>query len=326
MNAPRPAGPQPHVLILHESPDLLAVLGELLEDEGYRVTTATTLPGLDEVRRLAPQVIVQDLVFDGSPARGWMFSRRVRSDDRLAKVRIVICTVARIHRDAEMIASLRRSGIRLVYLPCAANEILAAVAKLAPPLRLISTIPAPASPAEGKHDGPAPLSLGTAIKARRLALGLSQEALAERVVKQGDGAFRQSDVSRLERGKVALPHRDRLRHIAAALGISPGELLASSGWAGMEPAPEGKEPRAVLPAPVIVPRPESRPGPIVPARSEPELPPTVLPLLDALGRMRAAISDAEGIRQDTRRIMATSEALRTLYNRPYGVKSLPRRD
>jgi transcriptional regulator with XRE-family HTH domain len=75
-------------------------------------------------------------------------------------------------------------------------------------------------------------TLGEAIKARRLELGLSQEELARRMVDHGDQTFRQSDVSRLERGKVALPHRDRLEHMAAVLGLSLGELLARSGWSG----------------------------------------------------------------------------------------------
>ena len=81
-----------------------------------------------------------------------------------------------------------------------------------------------------------PHSLGAAIRARREELGWTQDELAERVIAQGDDAFRQSDVSRLERGKVGLPHRDRLSHIAAVLGLSPGKPLARSGWAGIDRA------------------------------------------------------------------------------------------
>ena len=79
-----------------------------------------------------------------------------------------------------------------------------------------------------------PRSLGAVIKARRRELGWSQEELAKRIVMHGDVTFRQTDVSRLELGKVALPHRERLAHIAAVLGLSEGGLLARSGWAGAE--------------------------------------------------------------------------------------------
>ena len=75
-------------------------------------------------------------------------------------------------------------------------------------------------------------TLGEAVKARRLELGWSQEELAHRMIDHGDLTFRQSDVSRLERGKVVLPHRERLEHIATVLGLSLGELLARSGWSG----------------------------------------------------------------------------------------------
>ena len=80
-------------------------------------------------------------------------------------------------------------------------------------------------------------TLGRTIRERRCALGWTQEELAERVANRGDEAFRQSDVSRLERGKVGLPRRDRLERVAGVLGLSVGELLARSGWAGAETAP-----------------------------------------------------------------------------------------
>ncbi len=69
-------------------------------------------------------------------------------------------------------------------------------------------------------------SLGEAIRLRRLELGMSQEELAERI-----GAdVRQSDVSRLERGKILFPRLERLNQIAAALGLSIGALLIEAGW------------------------------------------------------------------------------------------------
>lgn len=69
-------------------------------------------------------------------------------------------------------------------------------------------------------------SLGEAIRLRRLDLGMSQEELAERIGPD----VRQSDVSRLERGKVLFPRLERLNQIASALGISIGALLIEAGW------------------------------------------------------------------------------------------------
>jgi transcriptional regulator with XRE-family HTH domain len=92
-------------------------------------------------------------------------------------------------------------------------------------------------------------TLGETIKARRLELGWSQEVLARRMVDHGDATFRQSDVSRLERGKVGLPHRERLGHLAAVLGLSLGEILARSGWSGWR----DRSAEAIVPADAEVP-------------------------------------------------------------------------
>jgi transcriptional regulator with XRE-family HTH domain len=69
-------------------------------------------------------------------------------------------------------------------------------------------------------------SLGDAIRLRRLELGMSQEELAERIGPD----VRQSDVSRLERGKILFPRLERLNQIASALGMSIGALLIEAGW------------------------------------------------------------------------------------------------
>lgn len=75
---------------------------------------------------------------------------------------------------------------------------------------------------------PTSATMGSAIRTRREELGLTQEELAARI----GGGIRQSEISRLERGRVTLPRRARLEAIAAALNLPVGELLARSGWAG----------------------------------------------------------------------------------------------
>lgn len=72
-------------------------------------------------------------------------------------------------------------------------------------------------------------TLGMLIRQRRLELGLTQEALAERI---GAGV-RQAEISRLEHDRVTLPRKARLENIARALDLSVGTLLVRSGWAGV---------------------------------------------------------------------------------------------
>jgi len=78
-------------------------------------------------------------------------------------------------------------------------------------------------------------SLGVTIRARRIELGWTQEELAERI-STDEVYVRQSEISRIESGRVTLPRRQRLELLAAALDLPLGELLASSGWAGADQA------------------------------------------------------------------------------------------
>lgn len=73
-------------------------------------------------------------------------------------------------------------------------------------------------------------SLGTAIRWRRLAIGISQEQLAARMATLGDHV-RQSDISRLELDRISRPGQQRLDAIAYALEWTTAELLEQAGYA-----------------------------------------------------------------------------------------------
>jgi transcriptional regulator with XRE-family HTH domain len=68
--------------------------------------------------------------------------------------------------------------------------------------------------------------LGNYIRERRQDLDLTQEELAARI---GD-TVKQAEVSRLERGAIALPRRARLEALAVALEVTLGSLLMQTGW------------------------------------------------------------------------------------------------
>jgi transcriptional regulator with XRE-family HTH domain len=101
------------------------------------------------------------------------------------------------------------------------------------------------SPAYGQSSRQSRHGIGEVIRARRRELGLTQEDLAQRVCNLGD-ELRQSDVSRMEHGKVTLPRYQRMACLAAALELSLGDLLSRAGWDGAEHAswePDGTRPR-----------------------------------------------------------------------------------
>ena len=118
-------GRQPHILIVNDTQEILDLMQELLEDEGYRVTTSLALLDIAKVKALAPDIIVQDLLFEGTQELGWKFLTLVRLDPQLARVPLVLCTAAvRTVNDPEMAEQLEQKGIRVVLKPFTIEDLL----------------------------------------------------------------------------------------------------------------------------------------------------------------------------------------------------------
>ena len=169
-------------------------------------------------------------------------------------------------------------------------------------------------------------ALGQVVRARRIALEMSQEELAARVTDLGS-PISQADISRIELGKVALPRRRRLEHLARALGLTPGELLAASGWAG------AAERIDVLTS-TVAPPPAPQPPP-TPVASEPHVTwqgpawPSHEPIdaqaaIAAVQRLRSAIAQAQEPIADAARLLQDCRATSLRWKRQPRVGDPPR--
>jgi transcriptional regulator with XRE-family HTH domain len=162
--------------------------------------------------------------------------------------------------------------------------------------------------------------LGAVIKARRQELGWTQEELAERISRDGE-YVRQSEISRIESGKIVLPRRDRLERIAAALDLPLGELLARSGWAGAGAlfAPQTQPVEQSSPHPASMPRVTRSPGGRADAESRD---------CGAIGKLRRAV---ETMREESDRLCRNRQVAAELSDRlswlpreePAGLRSVP---
>jgi two-component system, OmpR family, response regulator VicR len=124
-------GRQPHILVVNDTQEILDLLQELLEEEGYRVTTSLALLNLDKVKAVAPDIIVQDLLFEGTQELGWKFLTLVRLDPELARIPLVLCTAAtRTVNDPVMAEQLDRQGIRVVLKPFDIDQLLTVLAEV----------------------------------------------------------------------------------------------------------------------------------------------------------------------------------------------------
>ncbi len=156
----------------------------------------------------------------------------------------------------------------------------------------------------------APGSLGAVIRQRRSELGWSQEELAARVSDEGD-EVRQSDISRLERGRVGLPRRARLLRLAAVLGLAPGDLLARSGWAGADRAMPGAAPPPARREAEAKPRPVEHPAPAGLGTSW-----VLTAGAETADRLRSAIDRAEATRAESERVLRRAGEVLALAENP----------
>ena len=121
-------GRQPHILVVNDSQEIIDLLRELLEEEGYRVSTSLAVLNLDKLKALTPDLIVQDLSFEGTQEVGWRFLTMSRLDRELSRVPLVLCTAAvTTVKDPDMAAQLDRLGVRVVLKPFDINQLLAAI-------------------------------------------------------------------------------------------------------------------------------------------------------------------------------------------------------
>jgi DNA-binding response OmpR family regulator len=119
-----------HVMVINDVPDLLTVLQEILEDEGYRVTV-DTFSDFDleakyaHVAQVKPDALILDLII-GSELLGWQLLQRIKLDRTLAQMPIVICTAA-AHQVEEIGAHLRTMGVAVILKPFDIDVLLKAV-------------------------------------------------------------------------------------------------------------------------------------------------------------------------------------------------------
>jgi CheY-like chemotaxis protein len=121
-------GRQLHILVVNDTQEILDLMQMLLEEEGYRVTTSLAALNLERFKALAPDLIIQDLLFEGMQPEGWKFLTLVRLDPDLARIPLILCTAAaRLESEEAMATQLAGLGIRVVLKPFEIGQLLAVI-------------------------------------------------------------------------------------------------------------------------------------------------------------------------------------------------------
>lgn len=121
-----PDGHRASILAINNDPQVLALFRDLLEDEGFAVTTHSYLDrDLDEIKRINPSLIVLDYMWASEDA-SWSLLQMLRMEPATASIPIVLCTGA--VREVEALSGhLLEMGVTVILKPFNIDQLLAAI-------------------------------------------------------------------------------------------------------------------------------------------------------------------------------------------------------
>ena len=126
---PSPNGQAPHILAINNDQTMLGLFRDLLEDEGYRVTTHAYLDhDLDDIRTLEPDLIVLDYMW-ATDDNAWSLLNVLRLSPDTAAIPIVLCTGA-VQEVQALSAHLEDMDIRVVFKPFNSDQLVAVLAEV----------------------------------------------------------------------------------------------------------------------------------------------------------------------------------------------------
>jgi DNA-binding response OmpR family regulator len=114
------------VLVINDTPEILAAFKDILEDEGYiPLLYSYAITNIDEVEQLRPDLIILDYIFGGAKA-GWQTLQLLKMRRSTAQIPVIICTAA-THAVRDIEGYLTAHDIQLVPKPFDIDDLLRAV-------------------------------------------------------------------------------------------------------------------------------------------------------------------------------------------------------
>ena len=120
---------QRHILVVNDTPAILDLFRDFLEDEGYRVSTDTFTVAVEtklaDVKELKPDLIILDYIIGGE-GLGWQLLQLLRMDRDTASIPIIICTAA-VRQVEELQGHLQDIGVAVVLKPFDIDHVIAEI-------------------------------------------------------------------------------------------------------------------------------------------------------------------------------------------------------
>ncbi len=114
------------IMVIDDTPEILALFQELLAEEGYEVMAYTdAIRDLAEVERVQPDLIILDHIIAGE-AVGLPMLQQLQQRGSTAEIPVIVCSAAASAME-EMEGCLQGRGVRVVLKPFAIDDVLDAV-------------------------------------------------------------------------------------------------------------------------------------------------------------------------------------------------------
>jgi CheY-like chemotaxis protein len=124
---------QAHVFVINDTPAIIDLFRELLEEAGYRVTADTfNVLALEQklvaIKQAKPDLLILDYILGGEGI-GWQLLQMVRMDRETRAIPVIVCTGA-VRQVAELQAHLAEMNVAVVLKPFDIDLLLGEVAKM----------------------------------------------------------------------------------------------------------------------------------------------------------------------------------------------------
>ncbi len=120
---------QKHIFVINDTVAILDLFRELLEEEGYRVTTdgfsVELMEMLGRVKADRPDLLVLDFIIQDE-GRGWQFLQMLKMDRETADIPVIACTAA-VKLVEELQMHLDTMGVSVVLKPFDIEHLLAKI-------------------------------------------------------------------------------------------------------------------------------------------------------------------------------------------------------
>lgn len=130
------AGEQRHILVINDTVAILELFSDLLQEEGYRVTTdgftVEMMALLQRVKDLQPDLIVLDFVVLDE-GKGWQFLQLLRMEPETAGVPVIVCTAA-AKLVEELQTHLDDMGVAVILKPFDLDRLLTLIRRVWEPV------------------------------------------------------------------------------------------------------------------------------------------------------------------------------------------------